>query len=79
MEQPALPFHGIQHDPHEGWTVWSYCLQYPIRCGSATDAKRVSKAMEVAYPHGGSVDYSAVDAAITEEIPANFSAKVRLH
>ncbi len=64
MERSKEPLHGICHDPWEGWQVWSHCLQYPVRCGSATDAKRIAMTLEAKYPHGAGVDYSEVDAAI---------------
>lgn len=63
MERSSQPLHGIQHD-FDGWEVWSHCLQYPVRCGSAADAKRIARALEAKYSYGAAVDYSEVDLAI---------------
>lgn len=58
------PIHGIRCSDSEGWEVWSIALQYPLKCGSAADARRVANALEIAFPHGAKVDYSVADAAV---------------
>ena len=63
MERSSQPLHGIRHDLH-GWQVWSQGLQFPVRCGSAADAKLIAMALEEMHLHGPAVDYSEVDAAI---------------
>ena len=63
MERSSQPFHGIRRDL-DGWQVWSQCLQFPVRCGSAADAKRIAMALEEMHMHGPAVDYSEVDAAL---------------
>lgn len=64
MRTLQQPIHGIRQTEADGWEVWSIALQYPIRCGSPADAKRVAAAMELAFPRGARVDYSAADEAI---------------
>jgi hypothetical protein len=59
------PIHGIRRNDMEGWEVWSIALHYPVKCGSAADARRVAAALELAFPRGASVDYSEADEAIS--------------
>lgn len=64
MRKLNQPLHGIRCTEAEGWEVWSVALQYPLKCGSPVDAKRVAAALELAFPRGACVDYSEADAAI---------------
>jgi hypothetical protein len=79
MSTPAQPLHGIRQASDSVWEVWSFVLQFTVSCGSAADARRIVAALEETYPREAPVDYSAIDAAIAAEPPANFSAKVKLH
>jgi hypothetical protein len=64
MSKLSQPLHGIRCTETDGWEVWSVALQYPLKCGSPVDAKRVAAALEVAFPRGARVDYSEADKAI---------------
>jgi hypothetical protein len=64
MRSLNQPIHGIRCTETDGWEVWSIALQYPLKCGSPVDAKRVASALEIAFPRGAKVDYSEADAAI---------------
>jgi hypothetical protein len=63
MERSSQFLHGIRR-VCDGWEVWSQCLQFPVRCGSAADAKLMAMALEEMHLHGPAVDYSEVDAAM---------------
>lgn len=61
-----LPLQGVRQTP-EGWEVFSPIFQFPIRCGSATDARRIAMAIEQQFQRLGPMDYSEVDAALALE------------
>lgn len=63
----SMPLQGIRYTFDGGWEVFSPLFRFPIRCGAASDARRIAQAIQSKFPDFDGIDYSEVDAAIAKE------------